>query len=95
MISKDTISLIITFFITIVTVGYLEQQNIIPQENYITSIVALIVVFILIGTLVNLIIGNTEDKKDTVFASTPEKETAISAIVLLLAIIIAIVVILF
>ena len=44
-------SLIITFFITIVTVGYLEQQNIIPQENYFTSIVALIVVFILIGTL--------------------------------------------
>jgi hypothetical protein len=93
--SKDTISLIITIPSTIIAVGYLEQQNVIPQENYFTSIVALIVVFTLIGTLVNMIIGNTEDKKDTVFASTPEKETAISGIVLLLAIIIAIVVIFF
>ena len=93
--SKDTISLIISIPSTIIAVGYLEQQNVIPQENYFTSIVALIVVFTLIGALVNMIIGNTEDKKDTVFASTPEKETAISGIILLLAIIIAIVVIFF
>ena len=93
--SKDTITLIITIPSTIVAVGYLEQQNVIPQENYFTSIIALIVVFILIGTLVGMIIGNTEDKKDAVLASTPEKETAISGIVLLLAIIIAIGVILF
>lgn len=93
--SKDTISLIISIPSTIIAVGYLEQQNVIPQENYFTSIVALIVVFILIGTLVNMIIGNTEDKKDTAFASTPEKETAISGIILLLAIIIAVVVIFF
>ena len=93
--SKDTITLIITIPSSIVAVGYLEQQNVIPQENYFTSIIALIVVFILIGALVGVIVGNTEDKKDTVFASTPEKETAISGIVLLLAIIIAIGVILF
>ena len=89
---KDLFTAIISILISGVVVGYLQQENIIPQENIFTTIIALIVAFLLIGSFVNVIIGNAEYKKDTVFASTPEKETVISAIVFWLSLIIAIIV---
>ena len=55
---KDTFVIVIAFFISSVVVGYLEQENIIPQENYFTSIIALIVVIPIIINLLNVIIRN-------------------------------------
>ena len=55
---KDTFIIVIAFLISAVVVGYLEQENIIPQENYFTSIIALIVVIPIIINLLNVIIRN-------------------------------------
>ena len=55
---KDTFVIVIAFLISAVVVGYLEQENIIPQENYFTSIIALIVVIPIIINLLNVIIRN-------------------------------------
>ena len=55
---KDTFVIFIAVLISAVVVGYLEQENIIPQENYFTSIIALIVVIPIIISLLNVIIRN-------------------------------------
>ena len=54
---KDTFVIVIAVLISAVVVGYLEQENIIPQENYFTSIIALIVVIPIIINLLKELIG--------------------------------------
>ena len=59
---RDWIANIVGIVGAVIATGYLEQYNYIPQENFLTSIIAIIVLTIVIGTVVNLITGNTEDK---------------------------------
>ena len=59
---RDWIANIVGLVGAVITTGYLEQYNYIPQENFFTSIIAIIVLTIVFGSVVNLITGNTEDK---------------------------------
>ena len=59
---RDWVANIIGVVGAVILTGYLEQYNYIPQENFFTSIVAIVVLTIVIGTVVNMITGNSEDK---------------------------------
>ena len=60
---RDWIAYIVGFFGAVIGTGYLEQNNYIPQENFFVSMVAILILWIGIGTVINLITGNTEDKE--------------------------------
>jgi uncharacterized membrane protein (DUF106 family) len=60
---RDWIAYIVGLSGAIIGTGYLEQNNYIPQENFFVSMVAILILWIGIGTAINLITGNTEDKE--------------------------------